>query len=85
MLARRLQPDSKEAQEVKTQLLQEAFDETVNETGSAPVATSPQKREKKIVYKDGIQPSMVCETPAVYEGNLWKRLSQSKVSEAVFP
>lgn len=28
--------------------------------------------------KDGIQPSMVCETPAVYEGNLWKRLSQSK-------
>ena len=78
MLARRLQPDSKEAQEVKTQLLQEAFDETVNETGSAPVATSPQKREKKIVYKDGIQPSMVCEAPAVYEGNLWKRLSQSK-------
>ena len=78
MLARRLQPDSKEAQEVKTQLLQEAFDETVNETGSAPVATLPQKREKKIVYKDGIQPSMVCETPAVYEGNLWKRLSQSK-------
>lgn len=78
MLARRLQPDSKEAQEVKAQLLQEAFDETVNETGSAPVATSPQKREKKIVYKDGIQPSMVCETPAVYEGNLWKRLSQSK-------
>ena len=58
--------------------MQEAFDETVNETGSAPVATSPQKREKKIVYKDGIQPSMVCETPAVYEGNLWKRLSQSK-------
>ena len=28
--------------------------------------------------KDGLQPSMVCETPAVYEGNLWKRLSQSK-------
>ena len=28
--------------------------------------------------KDGIQPSMVCEIPAVYEGNLWKRLSQSK-------
>ena len=28
--------------------------------------------------KDGIQPSMVCETPAVYEGNLWKRLSQSE-------
>ena len=84
MLARRLQPDSKEAQEVKTQLLQEAFDETVNETGSAPVATSPQKREKKIVYKDGIQPSMVCETPAVYEGNLWKRLSQSKFRSSFY-
>ena len=84
MLARRLQPDSKEAQEVKTQLLQEAFDETVNETGSAPVAISPQKREKKIVYKDGIQPSMVCETPAVYEGNLWKRLSQSKFRSSFY-
>ena len=84
ILARRLQPDSKEAQEVKTQLLQEAFDETVNETGSAPVAISPQKREKKIVYKDGIQPSMVCETPAVYEGNLWKRLSQSKFRSSFY-
>ena len=37
-----------------------------------------QKKEKMIVYKGSIQPSMVCETPAVYEGNLWKRLSQSK-------
>lgn len=31
-----------------------------------------------IVYKNSIQPSMVSETPAAYEGNLWKRLSQSK-------
>ena len=33
-LARRLQPDSKEAQEVKAQLLKEAVDETANENGS---------------------------------------------------
>ena len=69
-LARRLQPDSKEAQEVKAQLLKEAVDETVNENGS--------DSKKMIVYKGSIQPSMACETPAVYEGNLWKRLSQSK-------
>ena len=31
-----------------------------------------------IVYKNSIQPSMLCETPAVYQGDLWKRLSQSK-------
>lgn len=35
-------------------------------------------KEKMIVYKGGIQPSMICETPTVYEGDLWKRLSQSK-------
>ena len=69
-LARRLQPDSKEAQEVKAQLLKEAVDETVNENGNGS--------KKMIVYKGSIQPSMACETPAVYEGNLWKRLSQSK-------
>ena len=69
-LARRLQPDSKEAQEVKAQLLKEAVDETVNGNGS--------DSKKMIVYKGSIQPSMACETPAVYEGNLWKRLSQSK-------
>lgn len=69
-LARRLQPNSKEAQEVKAQLLKEAVDETVNENGS--------DSNKMIVYKGSIQPSMACETPAVYEGNLWKRLSQSK-------
>ena len=67
-LARRLQPGSKEAQEVKTQLWQEAVAE----------ANAQQNKEKMIVYKGSIQPSMVCETPAAYEGNLWKRLSQSK-------
>ena len=79
-LARRLQPDSKEAQEVKAQLLKEAVAETANENDSDRNAlmNTKQKKEKMIVYKGSIQPSMVCETPAVYEGNLWKRLSQSK-------
>ncbi len=79
-LKRRLQSDSKEAQEVKTQLLKEAMDQTENEsdTGNAISAIRSQKKEKMIVYKGSIQPSMVCETPEFYEGNLWKRLSQSK-------
>ena len=79
-LARRLQPDSKEAQEVKAQLLKETEDEIVNENGSDSniVVMQQKNKEKMIVYKGSIQPSMVCETPAVYEGNLWKRLSQSK-------
>lgn len=79
-LARRLQPDSKEAQEAETQLLKEAVDEAMNENGSDSNAlvNTKQKKEKMIVYKGSIQPSMVCETPAVYEGNLWKRLLQSK-------
>ena len=76
-LARRLQPNSKEAQEVKAQLLKEAVDETANENGS--------DSKKKIVYKGSIQPSMACETPAVYEGNLWKRLSQSKFRSSFSP
>ncbi len=79
-LARRLKPDSKEAQEVKAQILKEAVDATENENCSdSNASVNPQqKKEKMIVYKGSIQPSMVCETPAVYEGNLWKRLSQSK-------
>ena len=79
-LARRLQPDSKEAQEAEVQLLKEAVDEAMNENGSDSnvLVHTKQKKEKMIVYKGSIQPSMVCETPAVYEGNLWKRLSQSK-------
>ena len=72
-LSRRLQPDSKEAQEVKAQLLKEAVGETENKIEALPL-----KKEKRIVYKGSIQPSMVCESPAVYEGDLWKRLSQSK-------
>ena len=71
-LARRLQPDSKETQEVKAQLLKE------EKTDSSASMSTQQKKEKMIVYKGSIQPSMVCEMPEVYEGNLWKRLSQSK-------
>ncbi len=79
-LARRLKADSKEAQEVKAQLLQEAVGETVtgNKSGGNALISAQPKKEKMIVYKGSIQPSMVCETPAAYEGNLWKRLSQSK-------
>ena len=47
-------------------------------TTAMSLLSQQQKKEKMIVYKGSIQPSMVCETPAVYEGNLWKRLSQSK-------
>ena len=79
-LARRLQPDSKETQEVKAQLLKEAVNGSVKEekTDSSASMSTQQKKEKMIVYKGSIQPSMVCEMPEVYEGNLWKRLSQSK-------
>ena len=75
-LARRLRPESQESQEVKAQLLKEAAQ--AFETDGAATGSMPQNKEKMIIYKSGIQPSMVCETPAVYQGNLWKRLSQSK-------
>ncbi len=51
--------------------------ENSRESKEAQFADKTSK-EKMIVYKGGIQPSMICETPAVYEGDLWKRLSQSK-------
>ena len=69
-----------EEREVKAQLLKEAVDEVENKNGSNSNASvnAQQKKEKMIVYKGSIQLSMVCETPAAYVGNLWKRLSQSK-------
>ncbi len=78
-LARRLRPESKEAQEVIKELLKDV-DGAGNENGSDSNhgAITQQKKEKMIVYKGSIQPSMISETPAVYTGNLWKRLSQSK-------
>lgn len=51
--------------------------ENSRESKEAQFADKTSK-EKMIVYKGGIQPSMICETPTVYEGDLWKRLSQSK-------
>lgn len=51
--------------------------ENSRESKEAQLADKTSK-EKMIVYKGGIQPSMICETPTVYEGDLWKRLSQSK-------
>ena len=41
-------------------------------------AQKQKETVQKITYKSGIQPSIVTETPEIYEGNLWKRLSQSK-------
>lgn len=51
--------------------------ENSRESKEAQFADKTSK-EKMIVYKGCIQPSMICETPTVYEGDLWKRLSQSK-------
>ena len=51
--------------------------ENSRESKKAQFADKTSK-EKMIVYKGGIQSSMICETPTVYEGDLWKRLSQSK-------
>ena len=51
--------------------------ENSRESKEAQFADKTSK-EKMIVYKGSIQPSMICETPTVYEGDLWKRLSQSK-------
>lgn len=51
--------------------------ENSRESKEAQFADKTSK-EKMIVYKGGIQSSMICETPTVYEGDLWKRLSQSK-------
>ena len=53
-LARRLQPGSKEAQEVTAQLLKEAGDEN----NSNASLSQQQKKEKMIVYKGSIQPSI---------------------------
>ena len=53
-------------------------EEDTGNAGSFTQSPAPAPKEKMIVYKNSIQPSMLCETPAVYQGDLWKRLSQSK-------
>ena len=87
-LAERLKAGSRESQLVEAELRKEAENQAVTgqpamgESGGAftdPAGRQPvRKKEKMITYKGGVQPSMVSETPAAYEGNLWKRLSQSK-------
>lgn len=53
-------------------------EEDTGNAGSFTQSSASAPKEKMIVYKNSIQPSMLCETPAVYQGDLWKRLSQSK-------
>jgi exodeoxyribonuclease V alpha subunit len=80
-LAQRLRQDSRESREVEAQLRQESAQKNAAGDHKARItsaASDKTQKERRIVYKGSIQPSMVCETPAVYEGNLWKRLSQSK-------
>ena len=79
-LAQRLRPGSRERRDVERQLMEEALQEEGLHASETELLHSPDQRrkEKKIVYKSGIQPAMVKETPAVYGGDLWGRLSQSK-------
>ena len=60
--------------------MEEALQEEGLHASETELLHSPDQRrkEKKIVYKSGIQPAMVKETPAIYGGDLWARLSQSK-------
>ena len=76
LLAERLRPGSREAEAVRAQLLEERnqIESDINrEQGDRKAG-----EQKKIVYKGELKPSRLEEQPAVYQGNLWKRLSQSK-------
>lgn len=74
-LRQRLEVGSKEHQEIENQIQQELIQVGLSEQ---KMVKEQSQKEKKIVYKGSIQPSRISETPAVYEGNIWKRLSQSK-------
>lgn len=74
-LRQRLEVRSKEHQEIENQIQQELIQVGLSEQ---KMVKEQSQKEKKIVYKGSIQPSRISETPAVYEGNIWKRLSQSK-------
>lgn len=79
-LAQRLRTESKESKEVEAQLREAALQKNFAEITPNQMQLdrlAGKKKEKKIVYKGGIQPSMVHETPASYVGDLWSRLSQS--------
>ncbi len=73
-LAERLKPESREAEAVRNQLEEEA----VRNQSEEESHFNSNRIEKKTVYKGEVKPSRVEERPAVYEGNLWKRLAQSK-------
>lgn len=75
-LARRLQPDSKEAQEVKAQLLKEAVDETANENGS--------DSKKMIVYK-AASSLLWYVRHRQFMREISGNVCRSQSSEAVFP
>ena len=79
-LAKRLMPESEESKAVAAALAKKLIqgEEDTGNAGSFTQSSASAPKEKMIVYKNSIQPSMLCETPAVYQGNLWKRLSQSK-------
>lgn len=77
-LSQRLKPESEESRAVAAELAKKLIEGEEENDGVSSQNHNPVQKEKMIVYKNSIQPSMVSETPAVYEGNLWKRLSQSK-------
>lgn len=80
-LAQRLRTESKESREVEAQLREETLLKNLAEVSPGqiqPDSPERRKKEKKIVYKGSIQPSMASETPATYGGDLWGRLSQSR-------
>jgi exodeoxyribonuclease V alpha subunit len=88
LLASRLRVGSKESEYVEKELQERGSEKSLerdadqsaqNERAGRKNASLPkEKKEKMIVYKGSIQPSIVSESPAIYEGNLWSRLSQSK-------
>lgn len=79
-LTKRLMPESEESKAVAAALAKKLIqgEEDTGNAGSFTQSSASAPKEKMIVYKNSIQPSMLCETPAVYQGDLWKRLSQSK-------
>ena len=69
-LALRLRKDSQESRETELQFRQAKEQQDTQNI--------KEKNDKMIIYKGSIQPSVVSETPEIYQGSLWKRLSQSR-------
>ena len=68
-------PESEESKAVAAALAKKLIqgEEDTGNVGSFTQSSASAPKEKMIVYKNSIQPSMLCETPAVYQGDLWKR------------